>query len=54
MKKNKLEIAETILLSFINLLDKHAFFRSAFLMLCGIGISIAYADKLAIIIGALK
>jgi len=54
MKKNRFEIAETILLRFIDFLDKHNFFSFTFLMLCGMGIAITYADKVAIIIGAFK
>jgi len=54
MKKSKLAITEKVLLRFIDFLDKHNFFSFLFLLLCGMGIAIAFADKVAIILGALK
>lgn len=54
MKKNKIEVIEKVLLRFIDLLDKHNFFSFAFLILCGMGVAIAYADRIAIIIEAFK
>lgn len=54
MKKNKLEVTEKVLLRFIDFLDQHNFFSFTFLILCGMAVGIAYANRIAIIIEAFR